>query len=70
MGTLTWDNDAPPHSGGVILWDDPTPTTRQKELTTTSARVLRGAVDPIDSGAQMLYKIGRASCRERVYVLV
>jgi len=55
MGTLTWDNDAPPHSGGVILWDDPTPTTRQKELTTTSARVLRGAVDPIDSGAQMLY---------------
>ena len=55
MGTLTWDNDAPPHSGGVILWDDPTPTTRQKELTTTNARVLRGAVDPIDSGAQMLY---------------
>lgn len=55
MGTLTWDNDAPPHSGGVILWDDPTPTTRQKELTTTNARGLRGAVDPIDSGAQMLY---------------
>ena len=55
MGTLTWDNDAPPHSGGVILWDDPAPTARQKDLTTTNARVLRGAVDPIDSGAQMLY---------------
>ncbi len=60
MAALTFDDlesSKPNTSSGAITFDDIVssgPTQRQRELTTSNARVMRGMRDPVDAGAQLL----------------
>lgn len=61
MAALTFDDlesgSQAKQSSGAITFDDivsAAPTQRQRDITTSNARVMRGMRDPVDAGAQML----------------
>jgi hypothetical protein len=64
MAALTFDDlesgSQTKQSSGAITFDDIVsagPTQRQRDITTSNARVMRGMRDPVDAGAQMLTNV-------------